>query len=1042
VAGRERAAERFLTTVLMTDIVGSTEHAAELGDAAWRDLVQLHHALVRAALRRHGGREIDTAGDGFFAVFDAPAAALECALDVAEAVKELGVDIRAGVHVGEVEQVGRKVGGISVPIASRIMAEAAAGEVLASATVRDLATGARLGFEDRGVRQLKGVPGDWRVFAVTRTGVAAASESAAAPESAQRRASAVRRARSRPIWQRRPRAIAAGALALAVVVVGAGLFVLKPWQQPALASIGEDSIGVIDGGRGEIVAAIKVGGRPSAMALDEDVVWIANAGSDTVFRVDVATRTVNREIDVGRGPAGIAVAEGSVWVANSGERTVSRINASTARVVDTVTVGNGPTAVAAGAGAVWVVISGDSTVVRIDPATGAVGKPIAVAAGPVALAVDEAGVWVASGDDAVVTHLDPSSGVTLAAPIALPSRPSAIAVGLGSVWVANRDGTVTRIDPSSNRVIATIDLGGSLTALVATESALWVADRTGYVYRVDPATLSLPPTRVATVSAPETIVPVGPDVWVAARAAVFSHRGGTLRILAAPNDVDPLGFPLANAAALEADGLLGYPRVGGSAGSILVPDLAVAIPRATDGGRTYTFQLRPGLVYSTGDPVLPADFRRAIERSFQVPTGPFGAVGNFFFRSISGTDACAVPDAAPVERCDLSGGIVTDDAAHTVTFRLAQPDPDFLYKTTMTIAYPVPQGVPMNAAVEGAFPGTGPYVVASRSETELRLARNPHFTVWDADVRPDGFPDEIVWTYGLDAEERISRIERGDADFLIARGPGRLSPEQLARVGVQHPGQLHFGSFVVQGLYMNTGRPPFDSLQARQAVSLAIDRAHVADLYGGSPAVAITCQFLPPSWPGYVPYCPYTAQPDPGGRWRGSDLDAARRLVDASGTRGAKVVVGPNSEGFVRLRDHVAGLLGQLGYDVSVDTRTDVEAIDAATDAGQIQIAVSGWIPDFLAPSNFFGWLTCPEKSQPINYCDPGFDALYAEALDLQTTDAAAAIAKWTEVDHAAVDRAIWLPLVLEGSDFVSARVGNYQFHPAYAFLFDQLWVQ
>ena len=138
--------ERFLTTVVMTDIVGSTEHAAELGDRAWQELEQLHHAAIRAALRKYRGREIDTAGDGFFAIFDAPAAAVECVLEAGQRVHELGIAIRVGIHVGEVEQAGLKVTGIAVPIASRIMALAGPGEVLVSSTVRDLATGSGLTF--------------------------------------------------------------------------------------------------------------------------------------------------------------------------------------------------------------------------------------------------------------------------------------------------------------------------------------------------------------------------------------------------------------------------------------------------------------------------------------------------------------------------------------------------------------------------------------------------------------------------------------------------------------------------------------------------------------------------------------------------------------------------------------------------------------------------------------------------------------------------------------------------------------------------------
>src|SRR5947208_5938557 len=197
-----RRSERFLTTVLFTDIVGSTEMAAELGDQAWRELVQEHNRLIRAALRRHGGRELDTAGDGFFAVFDAPASAIACALDVIEEMRSLGIDVRAGLHVGEVEQIGRKVGGIAVPIGARIMAAADAGEVFVSSTARDLAAGAGLQFDDQGERELKGVPGTWRLYRVTRPQQDVAAAAIAATDRAAQRPAAVRRARARPLWRR------------------------------------------------------------------------------------------------------------------------------------------------------------------------------------------------------------------------------------------------------------------------------------------------------------------------------------------------------------------------------------------------------------------------------------------------------------------------------------------------------------------------------------------------------------------------------------------------------------------------------------------------------------------------------------------------------------------------------------------------------------------------------------------------------------------------------------------------------------------------
>ena len=158
--------DTLLATVLFTDIVGSTAKAAELGDRSWRDLVSRHHALVRAQLDRYRGRELDTAGDGFFATFDGPIRAIRCAVAVRAAVRDLGLEIRAGLHTGECELIGEKPGGIAVNIGARVAENAQPGEVLVSQTVKDLVAGAGIAFDDRGVASLKGVPGEWRLYAV------------------------------------------------------------------------------------------------------------------------------------------------------------------------------------------------------------------------------------------------------------------------------------------------------------------------------------------------------------------------------------------------------------------------------------------------------------------------------------------------------------------------------------------------------------------------------------------------------------------------------------------------------------------------------------------------------------------------------------------------------------------------------------------------------------------------------------------------------------------------------------------------------------
>jgi class 3 adenylate cyclase len=164
----EAEPDRVLSTVLFTDIVGSSERAASLGDRAWRELLEEHHRLVRRELARFRGREVDTAGDGFFASFDGPARAIRCACAVVDSTAELGLEVRAGLHTGECELVDGKVAGIAVHTGARVASHAQPGEVLVSSTVKDLVAGSGLAFQDRGSRELKGIPGEWRLFAVER----------------------------------------------------------------------------------------------------------------------------------------------------------------------------------------------------------------------------------------------------------------------------------------------------------------------------------------------------------------------------------------------------------------------------------------------------------------------------------------------------------------------------------------------------------------------------------------------------------------------------------------------------------------------------------------------------------------------------------------------------------------------------------------------------------------------------------------------------------------------------------------------------------
>jgi class 3 adenylate cyclase len=165
--GAEVEYDRVLATVLFTDIVGSTERAVEMADRAWRVLLATHHRRVRSLLARFRGREVDVAGDGFLAVFDGPARAVRCGLAVCDDARALGLEVRVGVHTGEVELDGPAVRGVAVHIGSRVGSKAGAGEVLVSGTVRDLVAGSGLAFESRGEHELKGLPGTWQLYAAT-----------------------------------------------------------------------------------------------------------------------------------------------------------------------------------------------------------------------------------------------------------------------------------------------------------------------------------------------------------------------------------------------------------------------------------------------------------------------------------------------------------------------------------------------------------------------------------------------------------------------------------------------------------------------------------------------------------------------------------------------------------------------------------------------------------------------------------------------------------------------------------------------------------
>jgi peptide/nickel transport system substrate-binding protein len=594
-----------------------------------------------------------------------------------------------------------------------------------------------------------------------------------------------------------------------------------------------------------------------------------------------------------------------------------------------------------------------------------------------------------------VSRVDPTSG-SVVATIPVGSGPGAVAVAGGSIWIASQySATVSRIDPERNAVVQSSSVGGGPTALAAADGAVWVGVR-----------------------------------------PLVQHRGGTLVLLhTQPIFIDPaLNVDLLPTVSdgLTRDGLVTYNHVPGAAGIQLVPDLALNVPLPADGGTTYTFRLRPGVRYSDGRPLRAADFRRAIERLFRLESDD-----RALFESIRGAARCTPT------HCDFSAGIVTGDAARTVTFHLRAPDPDFLNNLAEHgLATAVPAGTPFRDTRFEPIPGTGPYKIASASRREIRYVRNRFFREWSHAAQPDGNPDEIVMRFGLTPEREVRAVQEGRADWLADNVPARLLPILRKRFA----GRLHSASIGATDFFQfNTTLPPFDDVRARQAVNFALDRRAIVRLYGCHDLASPTCQILPAGIAGYHRYCPYTRNPGPAGIWTAPDLARARRQVAASGTRGTPVTVwGWTDDPTIspRVVRYTAGLLRRLGYRTRVHLVTHRSLAHPAPEVfTKIQLIPAGWGD---TPYGFFTtWFACAGANDHGWFCDPRIDREILRAQSLKATAPRAAASVWARIDHELVDRAAWVPLIDErGIDFVSARVGNYQVHPYWGIIADQLWLR
>ena len=822
--------------------------------------------------------------------------------------------------------------------------------------------------------------------------------------------------RHRPALRRRGLLIAAGTL----VAVAAGVAVLMPEGDPKATSVRSNTVAEIDPGDGSLGGQAELDGPPSAIAVAPGAIWVAGDRDGTVSRIDPETHTVRQTVRVGHGQSTMAADRGGVWVANRDDGTLTRIAAATNAPAERISAGS-PTGVCLLGGEVWVAGGAVGGLLRFDPDTRR-RRTVPLEANPSALACGAGAVWALAAGR--LLQIDPASG-SIRHATDVGAGVSALAVTGGAVWVANPlTGIVSRVDPVRGVVTGTFTLGSDdePVALAVGAGGVWVANRRARtVARIDPErTVGTEEFRLG--HDPRALAVVDGRLWVAVAAAGAGHRGGTLRVdlqlpgwgsapeLDSRDEFDPATSysDVSPLLSLTQDGLTAFRRVGGTAGAELVPDLAEAIPTPSQGDRTYTFTVRDGVRFSTGQPVRPSDIKRGIERSLAAEQAAFGLL-------------------------DGIKSIAADDAKRTVVIRLRRADPDFPYRLALPFASAVPPGT---ARPPSTVAATGPYRIARLDASRhVRLERNRFYRTWSPLAKPDGYPDVIDVRLGVRAAKGIEAVRAGrtDVTFMLT------GFAQLAELRRRDPGLIRDTvPALTRWLYLNTRVAPFDRPDARRAMALAINREAVVAAAGGENVARATCHILPPTYPGYRTGCP------------SRDLAAARRLVAHSGTRGARVVL-RIATGYSHMTTPLRRALRSIGYRTRVRVVPVEDYYNEISDSSvRAQAGPTTWIPDYPSSSSFLGIFTCssfvPRSTSNVNwsqFCDPGADALIRRATEAQASDPRAADALWARAERRVLEAAPAIPLINNvHTDVVSERVRNDQYHPQWGLLFDQAWVR
>ena len=914
-------------TFLFTDIEGSTRLLGQLR-ARYDDVLSTHARLLREAFAEFDGHEIDTQGDSFFVAFararDAVAAAVAAqrALAAERWPDDVAVRVRMGLHTGEPLVGGERYVGMGVHRGARIAAAGHGGQVLLSNTTRELVEDELpddVRLRDLGEHELKDLKRPEHLFQLEIDGLpsgfppvrtAQSSAFAGREDELTRAAQGVIRSR----FTRRRTVLAGVAIAVIAAAVLSLVFALGGSAEKAVPA---NSVVALKPS-GSVATSVPVGARPVALAAGGRSLWVANLDDKSVTRVDPASGKPVRSIPLPGTPTALAVDGNGVWV-STGQSDVSKIDPTYNQLTSTRRIGvpnpgfeeeGAPRPAIAAFGSVWIV-SSDGYVTRLDPETGRETGNADVGNDPSAVAAGAGSIWVTNSSDGTVTRIDPTTLLTT--PIPVGHRPAGIAVNNDGAWVADAgDNTLVRVDTGTNAVAGTTPVGEGPSAVLATPGALWVANSgDGTVMRVDPRSGRV--TRTTHLGGtPDALASAGGKVWaaVAPPPPPTPVTGGVLHLVK-QFDLTPLDPALSESLALEyatCANLVTYPDKAAPAGSHIVPEVAEAIPAPTDGGRVYTFRIRPGFRFSppSNEKVTAATFKSTIERVVN-PRMQSPAAG--LFSGIAGYDAYVRGAARGL------AGVVARGRMLRIT--LSRPDGGFLANLAGGAACAVPDGTPAPKGGLNDIPSAGPYYIASYTpRQQLVLKRNPNYR----GERPRRF-DRIVYTLGVDPARAMRDVKAGTADYAADGLPRDAGPTLAATYGPGSPAAKagHQQYFInpalgARWLHMNTSRPLFSDVRLRRAVNYALDRpALVAEgrkYAEGNPfnAGEPTDDYLPPGIDGATDTHVYPVT--------GPDLQKAEQLA---GRRHATAIMyTPNLSPWLQEAQIVRRDLRPLGINVEV----------------------------------------------------------------------------------------------------------------------------